>query len=67
MRKALVIGGLGNIGYSVTKALLQCGYDVTILGRNRPAVIPFADVQMICADRQDREGFRTVLQGGGYE
>ena len=67
MRQALVIGGLGNIGYSVTKALLQCGYDVTILGRNRPAVIPFADVQMICADRQDREGFRTVLQGGGYE
>lgn len=67
MRKALVIGGLGNIGYSVTKALLQCGYDVTVLGRSRPEKVSISDAEMICVDRQDRGKFRSAVKDGGYE
>lgn len=67
MRKALVIGGFGNIGYGVTKALLQDGYDVTVLGRNRPETISLPEVKMICVDRQNRGEFRTAVEKGGYE
>lgn len=67
MRKALVIGGFGNIGYGVTEELLRCGYDVTVLGRSRPETLPFSDVRLICADRRDSERFRALIQGGGYE
>lgn len=67
MRRALIIGGLGNIGYGITAELLKRNYDVTVLGRTKPEIAPFYDVRLLCVDRHDRESFQRAVQGGGYE
>lgn len=67
MKKALIIGGLGNIGHGITKELQKRNYDVTVLGRTMPDSLPFPGVCKLCVDRRDREGFQGAVKDGGYE
>ncbi len=57
--KALVVGGTSGMGLSAAKALLDRGYDVTIVGRRAPdgALLPAGEVTFIqsnlsCYDEQ---------------
>lgn len=66
MKKTLVIGGFGNIGLGVTKALVNEGYDVTVTTLPMEGENPVPGTKWVQADRKDAEGFRSAV-GGGYE
>ncbi len=67
MKKALVIGGFGNIGLGITKELVNNGYDVTVMSRSCAETNPVPEVNWIAADRLDVEGFKKAVKNGGYE
>lgn len=66
MKRALVIGGFGNIGMPVTRELLRCGYEVTVLARKRPAEAP-KDICVLEADRRDTQAMKKALAGNRFE
>ncbi|MBX6751936.1 MAG: UDP-glucose 4-epimerase [Micromonosporaceae bacterium] len=63
--KVLVTGGLGYIGWAVTKALLQAGHDVDVLTRQSDAVPP-AGASLVRADLTDANGVADVATAGKY-
>lgn len=67
MKKTLVIGGFGNLGLGITKALLKQGHDVTVVTLPMAGANPVPEAKWIQADRSDANGFKRALQGGGYE
>lgn len=67
MNKFCVIGGFGNIGLAVTKALLNAGHDVTVVTLPMAGENPVPGTRWIQIDRKDGEGFRNALKDGGYE
>lgn len=54
-KTALVLGGRGFFGPSIVQSLLDNGYDVTLLNRNRTNTHLFNDLPLICCDRE-KEG-----------
>ncbi|MDO4332725.1 MAG: NAD-dependent epimerase/dehydratase family protein [Eubacteriales bacterium] len=62
MKKALVIGGYGNIGLGVTKKLLEEGYDVTVLTAKERKENPAPEAKCIVVDRKDDEAFRAAVK-----
>lgn len=62
MKKALVIGGYGNIGLGVTKKLLNEGYDVTVLTAKERTENPVPEAKCIIVDRKNEEAFRARVK-----
>ena len=63
--KTIVIGGTGFIGSCVSKALIQSGRDVTVIGRRPPG--PHTELlqcRYLCTDLKYRKQFREVLEPG---
>lgn len=67
MKKICVIGGFGNLGLSVTKALLAQGDDVTVVTLPIPGENPVPGTNWIQINRKDHEGFKAAMKDGGYE
>jgi len=65
--KALVVGGAGTTGVVIVEALLERGYDVTILHRGvHPAPVP-GEVERIHADPHWRENLEEALSGRSFD
>lgn len=65
--KALVVGGAGTTGVLIVEALLERGYDVTILHRGvHPAPVP-DEVKRIAADPHWREDLDEALKGLSFD
>lgn len=65
--KALVVGGAGTTGVLIVEALLERGYDVTILHRGvHPAPVPDS-VERIFADPHWREDLDEALAGRSFD
>lgn len=65
LRKIAVIGATGMLGQPVVRALVEAGFEVTALVRNRDAaarVLP-SEVTLIEADVRDEESLRHGLAG----
>ena len=67
MKKFCLIGGFGNIGVGVTKALLERGDEVTVVSRLRSGKKPVVGVEWLQVDRQDKENFLRAVKGKGYD
>ncbi len=66
-RKALVVGGAGTTGVLIVEALLERGYEVTILHRGvHPAPVP-EEVRRIYADPHWREPLDEALEGHFFD
>ena len=64
--KALLIGGTGNISLSVSKLLLQEGWEVTLLNRGRHnELVPGAEA--LVADMKDEAQVRRLLTGRHFD
>ena len=67
MKKMCVIGGFGNIGLDVTKALVKNGYDVTVVTLPMAGENPVPETHWLQLDRRDGQAFKDALAGGGYQ
>ena len=64
--KALLIGGTGNISLSVSRLLLEKGWELTLLNRGRNNnLVPEAEV--LVADMADEARVRSLLQGRHFD
>ncbi len=63
MKRVVIVGGTGNISTSISRLLVEKGYDVTCFnrGKTKAEVIPEA-VHLIQGDRMDRETFEKTMQ-----
>lgn len=66
MNKILLIGGYGNIGLGVTKALLNEGYDVTVATLPMQGDNPVPEAKWIQANREDEKAFASAV-GKDYD
>jgi UDP-glucose 4-epimerase len=64
--RVLVTGGLGFLGYAVTRELLTQGHRVTVLTR-RQRVDPPAGVAVLTADLRDRGGLADAVRPGQFD
>ncbi len=67
MKRALILGGTGAIGYAVARRLLDLGWRVELTGRDpahRPPDLPGASFAPVARD--DGEGMRALLGGGAH-
>lgn len=67
MKKLLVIGGTGNISYSVSKYAAMNGYDVTVFNRGSNRRLEKYGVQYIIGDYFDSEAFQSALAGQQFD
>jgi len=65
MAKILIFGGTGNISTPITKWLLECGDDVTIMRTGKNIVFPKA--KNICGDCNSRSDKQTAADEGPYD
>lgn len=64
MKKILVIGGTGMIGKPVARALLQAGFEVSLLARNKQkAEALFPGIQVLKGDVFDPISMMTAFEG----
>lgn len=63
MKRVVIVGGTGNISTSISRLLVEKGFDVTCFnrGQNRSEAIP-ESVHFIKGDRHDRARFESVMQ-----
>lgn len=67
MKRAVVLGGTGAIGWAVTRRLTVAGWEVTVTGRDPgrvPTGFPTSSASFLASDRHDRLALATVLAGG---
>jgi UDP-glucose 4-epimerase len=64
--RVLVTGGLGFIGWALTKSLLNAGHDVDVLTRRPDAVGP-AGAEVVVADLRDVDALGKVVAAGQYD
>jgi nucleoside-diphosphate-sugar epimerase len=65
--RALIIGGTRNLGPLLVTALLQAGYQVSVLNRGKtPAELP-AQVERLYGDRRDPQALRAALGEREFE
>lgn len=65
--KLLVIGGTRNIGYFLSRQLLEAGHDLTLLNRGlSPDDLP-GNVSRLRCDRTDHRQMRRALQGRRFD
>jgi UDP-glucose 4-epimerase len=64
--KILVTGGLGYIGWAVTRSLRQAGHDVDVLSRQSNATPP-AGARLVRADLTDADALTEVVTAGRYD
>ena len=65
--KLLVIGGTRNIGYFLSRRLLEAGHELTLLNRGlSPDDLP-SDVARLRCDRTDHRQMRRALQGRRFD
>lgn len=67
VRRAVILGGTGAIGWAVSRRLLASGWEVVVTGRD-PAHVPFgleaAGARFLQADRDDRAALAGVVGSG---
>ena len=63
--KVLVTGGLGYIGWAVTRSLVHAGHEVDVLTRQSDVTAP-AGATLVRADLTDADGLADVVAAGGY-
>jgi uncharacterized protein YbjT (DUF2867 family) len=64
MKKILIIGSTGLLGKPVTKALIEAGFDITLLVRDKLlAEKLFPKARIIKGDLQNRTDIETAMQG----
>lgn len=63
MKRVVIVGGTGNISTSITRLLVEKGYDVTCFnrGKNKVEIIPDC-VHILQGDRKDRAAFEKTMQ-----
>lgn len=67
-RSALVIGGTRNLGPDIVAALVEAGYEVTVLHRGMTLAAPLPPgVRRVLGDRSRAEALGSVLTGSGYD
>ncbi|RPJ61809.1 MAG: NAD-dependent epimerase/dehydratase family protein [Acidobacteria bacterium] len=67
MKRVLVIGGTRNLGHLLCLALLEQGWDTTILNRGlTPDELP-GDITRFRADRQDAGQLKSALHGKTFD
>lgn len=67
MKKVLVIGGTRNLGHQLCLALLEQGWETTILNRGlTPDELP-ARITRLRADRQDADQLKAALRGKTFD
>jgi nucleoside-diphosphate-sugar epimerase len=64
--KVCVVGGNGNIGYSVAYHLLKRGHQVTCFNRGLTGGVP-AGAAVILGNRHEREGFERIIQKENFD
>jgi nucleoside-diphosphate-sugar epimerase len=60
MKKILIIGGNGNIGFALAEECLRTGYDVSCFNRGLSGPCPDG-VEVLKGDRNDRSSFKTAV------
>lgn len=63
IRKIVVIGATGMLGRPVTRALIEAGYEVTILARDPSRASGFANASIVKGDLFDAASVRAALAG----
>lgn len=67
MKKVLIIGGTRNIGYFLTRDLLEKGYDVTLFNRGlTPDSLP-EGIRRLQGDRTDRHQLTQALRADSFD
>ena len=68
MKRVVIVGGTGNISTSISRLLVEKGYDVTCFnrGKNKSEIIPDC-VHLIQGDRMDRERFEKTMQDQHFD
>lgn len=63
MKRVVIVGGTGNISTSVSRLLVEKGFDVTCFsrGQNKAESIP-KEVRILNGDRNDRGCFESLMQ-----
>ncbi|HET9077913.1 MAG TPA: NAD-dependent epimerase/dehydratase family protein [Acidimicrobiales bacterium] len=67
MRRAVVLGGTGAIGWAATRRLTAAGWDVVVTGRDparAPSGLAATGARFVRADRHDPATLPAVLGGG---
>ena len=68
MERIVIVGGTGNISVSITRLLVEKGYDVTCFNRGVTKAEEIPDcVHIITGDRWDRPAFEKVMQEGAFD
>lgn len=62
-KRALIIGGTGQIGWASARALSRAGWDVTAVHRGSSAVPPDLDARLVTMDRADDSALIKAAQG----
>lgn len=66
MKRAVVVGGTGNMSTGIVKKLLENNYDVTIYARGSSYLAPNPDARIILGDRHDGE-FVRIMQKENFD
>lgn len=68
MKRVVIVGGTGNISTSISRLLVEKGYDVTCFnrGKNKNEAIPDC-VHLIQGDRLDRENFEKTMRAQHFD
>lgn len=68
MERIVIVGGTGNISVSITRLLVEKGYDVTCFNRGVTKAEEIPDcVHIITGDRWDRPAFEKAMQEGAFD
>ncbi len=67
MKKVMIIGGFGNIGMGITRALLEEGHDVTVVTLPAEGPNPVPGTKWIQANRKDAEAFKAAVSQEKYD
>lgn len=68
MKRVVIVGGTGNISTSITRLLVEKGFDVTCFNRGETHAeeIP-AQVRILKGDRRDCEAFEKTMQKEAFD
>jgi nucleoside-diphosphate-sugar epimerase len=64
MRRAIVLGGNGQVGAAAARRLASCGWDVTTSGRRPASSLEEAGIRYRQSDRYSPDDLRTLLGSG---
>ena len=68
MKRVVIVGGTGNISTSITRLLLDQGYDVTCFNRGVTHAEPIpSGARILLGDRNDREAFEATMRAERFD